>query len=253
MFVDTHCHIFKEYYEDINKIIEAAKQNNINYLINNGCNRESNIEVLSLIEKYPNMYGAIGIHPEEVDNYKDSDIEFIENNLSNSKIVAIGEIGLDYYYTKDNKEKQIELFERQLALAEKYNIPVIIHSREATEDTINILKKYNVTGTIHSFSGSYETAQIYIKMGYMLGINGVVTFKNSHLKETIKEIGVNNIILETDSPYLTPVPYRGHKNSPAYILEIAKFISDYNEITLDELSKITSNNVKKIYKKIHLK
>lgn len=253
MFVDTHCHIFKEYYEDINKIIEAAKQNNINYLINNGCNRESNIEVLSLIEKYPNMYGAIGIHPEEVDNYKDSDIEFIENNLNNSKIVAIGEIGLDYYYTKDNKEKQIELFERQLALAEKYNIPVIIHSREATEDTINILKKYNVTGTIHSFSGSYETAQIYIKMGYMLGINGVVTFKNSHLKETIKEIGINNIILETDSPYLTPVPYRGHKNSPAYILEIAKFISDYNEITLDELSKITSNNVKKIYKKIHLK
>lgn len=251
MFQDTHCHIFKEYYEDINKIIEEAKQNNINHLINNGCNHKSNIEVLSLIEKYPSMYGAIGIHPEEVDKYRESDIEFIENNLSNLKIVAIGEIGLDYYYTKDNKAKQIALFEKQLSIAEKYNLPVIVHSREATEDTINILKKYKVTGTIHSFSGSKETAQIYINMGYMLGINGVITFKNSHLKDTLKEISVNNIILETDSPYLTPVPYRGHKNSPAYILDIAKFIADYNGITLEELSKITSDNVKKIYQKIH--
>lgn len=247
MFTDTHCHIYKEYYENIDEILNNAQNVNINRVINNGCSNTSNIEVLELITKYNNMYGALGIHPEEIENYKEEDITFIENNLSNKKVIAIGEIGLDYHYTKENKEEQIKLFERQLSLAEKYHKPVIIHSREATEDTINTLKKYKVTGVIHSFSGSLETANIYIKMGFKLGINGVITFKNSKLKDVIKEIDLTNIVLETDSPYLSPHPYRGTRNEPANISEIATFICSLKNITLRELSIITNKNINQIF------
>lgn len=250
--VDTHCHLFKEYYNDLSEVIDNAKKNQVSLVINNGCDKKSNEEVIESINKNPSIYGAIGIHPENVDDYNNADLTYIEQNLNNPKIVAIGEIGLDYHYTKENKNEQIALMELQLKLAEKYNMPVIIHSREATEDTINTLKKYNVKGTIHSFSGSLETARIYIKMGYLLGINGVITFKNSHLKDTIKEIGLENIILETDSPYLTPEPYRGKQNNPGHVQDIAKFIADLFDLSVEEVAKITNENIKKLYKKIHI-
>ena len=251
-FVDTHCHIFKSDYENINEILENASNNHIKYVINNGSNNETNKEVLESIKKYPNMYGAIGFHPEDVEGVMPDDIKFIEDNLSNEKIVAIGEIGLDYYYTKDNKEEQIKLFESQLALAEKHNMPVIVHSRDATEDTINSLKKFMCKGVIHSFSGSLETARIYIKMGYLLGVNGVITFKNAKIKDVIKEVGLENIVLETDSPYLTPVPFRGTQNNPGHVLEIAQFVADLYNISLEELAEQTNKNITEMYKKIKL-
>ncbi len=247
MFTDTHCHIYKEYYENIDEVLKSAKKSNVNRMINNGCDKKSNEEVLELTQKYENIYGAIGIHPENVEEYTKEDLKHIEENIKNKKIIAIGEIGLDYHYTKENKKSQKELLESQLKIAEHYHLPVIIHSREATEDTINTLKKYKVTGVIHSFSGSLETAKIYIKMGYLLGINGVITFKNSKLKEVIKEIPLDNIILETDSPYLTPEPFRGKRNEPARIHEIAKFICELKDISLDELARITNDNIKRIF------
>lgn len=250
MFIDTHCHLFSSYYSDIDKVIKSAKFNLVTYYINNGSDYESNKEVLKLIDKYDSMYGALGIHPEEVEKYSLSDIEFIRSNLNHKKIVAIGEIGLDYHYTKDNKEKQIELLRDQLKIAEEFDLPVIIHSREATEDTINVLKDYNVKGVIHSFSGSLETARIYIKMGYLLGINGVVTFKNSKLKNVIKEVGLENIVLETDSPYLTPEPYRGKTNGPEHIFDIALYLAHLFNVSLEDVAKITNNNVGKMYKKM---
>ncbi len=246
MFCDTHCHLFQEYYEDLDEIINIAKDNKVTRYIVAGCNNASNQEVLSLVNK-EGIYGALGIHPEEVENYTDADIQFIEQNLKNKKIVAIGEIGLDYHYTKENKEQQIKLFEKQLALAEKYNLPVVIHSREATLDTIEILKKYRVKGVIHSFSGSLETAKIYIKMGFYLGVNGVITFKNCNLKEVIKKIPLKYILLETDSPYLTPVPFRGKRNDPSKIKEIAKFLGEIYEVSLEELAKITNQNVAELF------
>ena len=250
MFVDTHCHIFSSYYNDIDKVIKRAKFNLVTYYINNGSDYESNKEVLKLIDNYDSMYGALGIHPEEVEKYTPNDIEFIRSNLNHKKIVAIGEIGLDYHYTKDNKEKQIELLRNQLKIAEEFDLPVIIHSREATEDTINVLKDYSVKGVIHSFSGSLETARIYIKMGYLLGINGVVTFKNSKLKNIIKEVGLENIVLETDSPYLTPEPYRGKTNGPEHIFDIALYLAHLFNVSLEDVAKITNNNVRKMYKKM---
>ena len=251
-FVDTHCHIFASDYESIYEVLENASNNHVKYIINNGSNNESNKEVINLIKEYPCMYGAIGIHPEVVDYYSLENLEFIENNISNGKIIAIGEIGLDYHYTKENKDKQMELFDSQLALADKYNIPVIVHSRDATLDTINLLKKHNCRGVIHSFSGSLETAKIYIKMGYLLGINGVITFKNANIKDVIKNVGIENIVLETDSPYLTPEPFRGRQNKPSHVLDIAKFVAQLYDISLEKLAIQTNTNIINMFNKIKL-
>ena len=247
MFTDSHCHIYSEYYPNIDEVINNAVSNNVNRFLNNGCDRKTCEEVLKLIDIYPNMYGAIGIHPENVNDYKIDDLKFIEDNLNNKKVVAIGEIGLDYHYTKEDKDKQISLFEEELSLAEKYNIPVIIHSRDATLDTLNTLKKYKVKGIVHSFSGSLETALEYIKMGYLLGVNGVITFKNAKIKDVFAKIPLESIVLETDSPYLTPEPFRGCSNSPTHIIEIAKFISDLKGVSLEGLAKITNNNLNKMF------
>lgn len=247
MFTDTHCHLYNEYYEDLDEIIDKIKNSKISRVINNGCDDKSNKEVLESALKYSMVYGALGIHPESADTYKEEDLEFVREHIHDDKIVAIGEIGLDYYWTKETRDKQIELFESQLKLALEVDKPVIIHSREATLDTIEILKKYNVRGVIHSFSGSYETACIYIKMGFLLGINGVITFKNCNLKDVIEKIDLSNIVLETDSPYLTPVPYRGQKNDSTHVEDIAKFICDIKGISMEELSLVTNDNVKRLF------
>ena len=243
MFTDTHCHIYQEYYDNIDEIYNNAINNHVNRFIVCGCSKKDNDEVLSINRS--DVYKVIGFHPDQASIYQDSDIEELKNYKD--KVIAIGEIGLDYYYGKDDIENQKELFRKQLKLAEELNLPVVIHSRDATGDTINILKEYNVCGVIHSFSGSLEVAKEYIKMGFVLGINGVITFKNCNLKEVIKEIGVDNIIFETDSPYLTPVPYRGEKNEPAHIYDIAKFVSDLCNIDLQKLSKITNENIRRIF------
>ena len=248
MFTDTHCHLYNEYFEeDMESIYEKMKESNITRVINNGCDGKSNKEVLDLLGKYDWMYGTLGIHPESADTYTEEDLKYVEEHINDSKVVAIGEIGLDYYWTKDNKDKQKQLFEYQLRLAEKVNKPVVIHSREATQDTIDILGKYNVTGVIHSFSGSYETACIYIKKGFLLGINGVITFKNCNLKDVVEKLELRNIVLETDSPYLTPIPYRGKRNDPSHIWEIAEYVANLKGVSLDKLSKETNGNIKRCF------
>lgn len=240
MFIDTHCHVLKLEYDDIKSIIDEMKDN---IMIVSGYDRKSNEEVLELVDIYPNVYGTIGIHPSEVDTYLDSDINFIENNINNSKIVGIGEIGLDYHFTKENKEKQKELFIKQLDLAQKYNKPVVIHSRDAMNDTVEIIKNYNLKMDMHCYSGSLETAKELIKMNVKLGIGGVLTFNNSEkLKEIVKNIDLSNILLETDSPYLTPVPHRGEKNKPSYVYYVALKIAEIKDMSVEEVIKITTNN-----------
>ena len=241
MFIDTHCHISVEDYDDIDKVIKDDFEK-VDKIIISGCEKSSIFESIEIANKYNNIFVTIGYHPDQVDVVNDNDLNDLEKLLDNEKIVGIGEIGLDYHYDSSKKEKQIELFEKQLELALKHDLPVVIHSRDATMDTINTLKKYKVKGIIHAFSGSYETAEIYIKMGFLLGIGGVVTFKNSKLYEVIEKIGVDNIVLETDSPYLTPHPYRGKQNSSKYIPIIAKKISDITNISVGEVGEITSNN-----------
>lgn len=247
MFIDTHCHFFKDYYEDMDNIICKIKNRGIIALINNGCDSKTNQEVLSLLDKYDFMYGAIGIHPDYADNYNEDDLKYIMDNIGVEKIVAIGEIGLDYHYDNFSKEKQITLFKAQLKIAEKNNLPVIIHMREATNDVLNILKEYRVKGVIHCFTGSVETANILIKMGFFLGINGVVTFKNCNLINTIKEIGIDHIVLETDAPYLTPVPFRSEKNDSSHVVDTANFIANSLGIDVKKLADITTNSAKSLF------
>ena len=181
MFIDTHCHISDEYYDDIDTVILENEQAGIEKIIVCGCDKEEIKTTINYINKYSNLFATIGYHPAEASKITDSDISNLEKLIcSNKKIVGIGEIGLDYHYGKEDILIQQEVFRKQLSLAEKLHLPVVIHSRDATNDTINILKEYKVTGVIHCFSGSLETANIYISMGYKLGIGGVVTFKNTN-------------------------------------------------------------------------
>ena len=247
MYIDTHCHLSIEDYDDIDKVIEENKNANVDKIVVSGCSRESIEEVMDLKDRYDMVYVTIGYHPEYADTVTESDLDYLKSLLGEKKVVGIGEIGLDYHYTKENKDKQIWLFEEQLKIADAFNLPVVIHSRDATMDTINTLKKYKVKGIIHCFSGSLETANIYISMGFLLGIGGVVTFKNSKLKDVVKEVPSESIVLETDSPYLTPVPFRGKINSSKYLEFIANFIADIKNISVDELAEITSRNASSLF------
>lgn len=248
MFIDTHTHLSLEDYDDIDLVIKENRDNNISKIIISGCTRDSIIESLKYIDKYDDVFATIGYHPSEVDDCNDDDLILLEEQLKHKKVVGVGEIGLDYHYGKEDRDKQIELFEKQLKIAEKNYLPVVIHSRDATEDTINILKEFpQVIGDIHCFSGSVETANIYIKMGYKIGIGGVVTFKNSNLYKVVESIGLNNIILETDAPYLAPVPVRGKKNSSKYVPYIAEKVSEILNCSLEEVAKITTANASTLF------
>lgn len=239
MLIDTHCHLSEADYDNLDEIISEMD----GYMITSGCDDETNKEVLEIVAKYDNVYGTIGIHPEEIDKITGNSFKFIEDNLNNSKIVAIGEIGLDYYWTKDNIAHQKEVFEYQVKLAEKYNIPIVVHSREAIQDTYDILKKYKVTGTIHCFSSSLEMAKEFIKLGYKIGIGGTLTFKNSKkIQDIVKQLDLKDILLETDSPYLTPEPFRGKKNKPSNVYYVAQKISELKNISLENVLSITSKN-----------
>lgn len=244
MLIDTHCHLSHETYENIGDII-----NNMDgIMISSGCDDESNKEVLELVKKYNNVYGTIGIHPESLDDINSDSFKLIEDNISNEKIVAIGEIGLDYYYTKDNMDRQKEVFEYQVKLAEKLNVPIVVHSRDAVQDTYDILKKYKVKGTIHCFNSSLEMAREFIKLGYKIGVGGVLTFKNSKkLQEIVKELDLKDIILETDSPYLTPEPFRGKQNNPSNVYYVALKVSELKNISLDKVLEVTNKNAIELY------
>ena len=246
--IDTHCHLNKEYYENVETVINDAVSDNVEYLIVSSCSPENWEENINLINKYKNVYLNISLHPEYGNEEIDYDLYLEQMKKiikSNSKIIAIGEIGLDYHYDNTNKDRQRDLFVKQIMLAKEYKLPIVIHTRDATKDTIDILKKFNIKGIIHCFSGSLETAREYINMGFYLGIGGVVTFKNSKLKDVIKEIGFDSIVLETDSPYLSPI--RGNKNFPKNIKIIAEYIASLLNISVEEVSKKTTLNVKKIY------
>ena len=242
---DTHCHLYNHHYDDINEVLNDSKELGVDRVINNACDIESFYEVLELSKEFNNMYVALGFHPGE--GIYSNDLELLNKHVNDDKVVAIGEIGLDYFYTQDNKKEQQELFRRQLEIAEAVDKPVIIHSREATQDVMNILKEYKVKGVIHSFSGSLEVAKEYIKMGFALGVGGVVTFKNCNFKEVLKEIKPENILIETDSPYLTPEPNRGKKNMPGYAMDTARFVANIYHISVEELISITNENIKRIF------
>lgn len=242
MIIDTHCHVIDLEYDNIDEIINRFKDN---IMIISGYDSISNRNVVDIVKKYKNVYGTLGFHPSEVDKFSEEEFNYIKNNINNSKIVGIGEIGLDYHYGSNNKEKQIKMFKSLLDLAQSENISVVIHTRDAAQDTMNILKNYKLKVDIHCFGYSLEIAKECIKRGYRLGIGGVLTFKNSKkLVEIVSNIPIENILIETDSPYLTPEPFRGKKNEPFYLSYVIDKISEIKKISIDEVKKITTKNAK---------
>ena len=246
---DTHAHYDDTSYdEDRDEILTAMHENNVKYIINQGVNLETSRFAVSLAEKYPHIYAAVGIHPQDID--KTEDINEIKKLTSHSKVVAIGEIGLDYHYDNTNKELQLKYFKDQLHLANDVKLPVVVHDRDAHKDTLDILKsiKVNKTGVIHCFSGSVEMAKELIKLGYYLGFDGPITFNNAKTSiEVLEYIPLDKILIETDAPYLTPVPFRGKRNNSMYLIHVINKIAEIKKITPEEVSKITMDNAKKLF------
>ncbi len=244
--IDSHAHILSEYYENIDLLINDLKSKNMLNVINCADSIKTSHEIIDLSKKYESfLLPAVGIHPENVDEI--DKVNEIEEILKHEKIYAIGEIGLDYYWNKENKDKQKELLNLQLDLAEKYNLPVIIHNRDAIQDCFDELKKRKLKGVIHCYTGSYEMAKEFIKLGYKLGIGGVLTFKNSKLYELIEKISLDDILLETDSPYLSPEPFRGKTNVPSNVLYIAKRIAEIKNVSLEEVIEKTTKNTIELF------
>ena len=241
MLIDTHCHLSCKDYASIEDVIERMGDN---IMIISGVDLESNQEVVELCSRYDNIYGTLGIHPEYANTYCKEDIEYIENHLHDPHIVGIGEIGLDYHYGDIHQNRQKELFICMLRLANQYQKTVVIHSRDSIEDTYTILKQYCHTKCImHCYSSSLEMAYKFIDMGILLGIGGVVTFKNGKkLQKIVDQLDLRYLVLETDSPYLTPEPHRGERNEPSYVELVAQKIAEIKGISVSEVERITSNN-----------
>ena len=245
--IDTHCHLEKKTYPNLDEIISHMDDNK---MIVAGYDLDSSKEVIDLVSKYPNIYGVIGFQPEEIDKFDDSFYSFLEENILNDKIVGVGEIGLDYHFTKENSEKQKEIFIKQIKIANKYNKPIVIHSRDAYEDTLNILKSecQNSRIVMHCYGYSASAAKEFLKFNLMFVIGGVVTFKNNRkMCEVVEYVNISRILLETDSPYLTPVPFRGKINEPYNIVYVASKIAELKGMEKDEVLRITEDNAKRLF------
>lgn len=246
--IDTHIHLNDEAYKDnLEEIIQSAFNNGIDTMFVIGCDYQTSLKAIEIANKYKNIYAIVGLHPSEVDKETDKELNWLKKLLKEEKVIGVGEIGLDLYWTKEFKDLQIYYFEKQLELSLEYDLPVSIHSRDAIELTYQILAKQNYKGVIHCFSGSLEMANKFINKGYLLGIGGVVTFKNTNLKEVVKNIPLTSIVTETDGPYLAPVPYRGKLNKPEYIKLICEEIANLKEIELAIVEKQILENVKSVF------
>ena len=251
MIIDTHAHYDDEQFDtDRDELLRSMAAGGIGRIVDAGSTLESWDKIRKLTEDYPFIYGAIGVHPDEVGTLTEEHMAQMERLLDLEKIVAVGEIGLDYYWDNESHDIQKKWFIRQLELARKKAMPVIIHSREAAADTMEIMREYaaGMRAVIHCYSYSVEMAEQYVKMGYYIGIGGVVTFKNSKkLKNVVKEIPLTSIVLETDCPYLAPEPYRGRRNSSLYLPYVAEKIAEIKNVSTEEVIRQTEENSRKLY------
>lgn len=252
MFIDTHAHLFYDNFDgEVDQVIDRAKESGIDYIIVPATDIETARQVIALTEKYEMVYGAVGTHPHETKEWSSSLINEIENLTSHKKIVAIGEIGLDYYYDFSPKEKQIEAFKAQIDLALKLDLPIVVHNRDSDEDMMKIINSYCGSGLkaqFHCFNGSMENAVELMHMGYMISFTGNITFKKAdQLREILKNIRIDQLLLETDSPFLTPEPNRGKRNEPSYVKYVAEKVAEVHGISLEDVGRITSYNAFRLF------
>lgn len=252
MIFETHAHYDdKAFDRDRDQLIELFKNEGIAPIVNVGASLESTISTLELAHRYDHVYAAIGVHPSDCAELTEEDIKWLKSFAGDEKVVAIGETGLDYHYDEPDKDTQKKWFIRQIELAKETGLPLVVHSRDAAADTMEILsrKEYRgQRGIIHCFSYSVELAREYVKMGYYIGVGGVVTFKNGRkLHETVREIPLENIVVETDAPYLSPEPYRGRRNSSAFIPYIIDRIAELKDLSYEEVERAVYENAASLY------
>lgn len=247
MLFDTHTHLdSKDFDEDRQEIIQNAYDSGVTRMVNVGFDRETIPTTMKLVEEYDFIYAAVGWHPVEAITMQPGDLEWIASLCSHEKVVAIGEIGLDYHWDKSPKDVQHRVLREQIGLARDIHMPIVIHNRDAHEDIVRILreeKASEVGGIMHSFSGSWETAKMCLDMGFHLSFGGPITFKNAKQpKEVLKQVPMDRLLLETDSPYLTPHPYRGKRNNSGYVRLVAEAAAELKGVSLEEISEITTKN-----------
>lgn len=250
--VDSHSHIDDEKFDiDREEVVSLFDENKIDFIVDPASDVKSSEKIVEIVKKFSRVYGAVGIHPHEVEDITDDDLKKIYNLSFSNKIVAIGEIGLDYYYDNSPREKQKEIFRKQLEIAKKRNLPVIIHTREAMQDTFDILSEFkgDITGVMHCYTGSFEMAKKFINLGFYISISGVVTFKNAtNVREMAKKIKLDNLLIETDSPYLTPEPNRGKRNESKFVWLVAQKLSELKNIEINNLIYNTNSNARNLFK-----
>lgn len=254
MIFETHAHYDDECFdEDRDILIEKLFQKNICNIINVGASIESTKTTIALAKKYENMYAAAGVHPSDIAGLNEETLAWLKEQTKDPKVIAVGEIGLDYYWDKEEEVQKAQRywFAQQMGLARESQLPVIIHSRDAAEDTMRVMKEVHaeeIPGVIHCYSYSPEMAKEFIKMGYYIGVGGVVTFKNAKkLKETVMQIPLERILLETDSPYMAPEPHRGSRNDSGNLVYVAEKIAELRGITAKEVENATLTNARKLF------
>lgn len=247
---DTHAHYDDERFsEDSEELLSSLEDKGITGVISCGVNAESSKANLRLAEKYPFIYAAVGYHGLNTGDLTDDYLDILKGLIKNEKVVAIGEIGLDYHYEKETRDIQIVIFREQIELANEYNLPVIVHDREAHEDTLNILKELKPKGVVHCFSGSVEMAKEIVKIGMYIGLGGAVTFKNAVKPvEVAKFVPADRLLVETDCPYMTPVPFRGKRNDSSLIPYTAGKIAEIRGVTAQEILDLTAENAKELFR-----
>ena len=261
-YIDSHAHLFYEDYKrDLESVLTRAKDAGVKYCIVPGTDLKSSREAISLAEQYENIFACIGVHPHEAAQTTDKDLWEIEGLCSHPKVVAIGEIGLDYHYDFSPQDRQKEIFAEQIEIAVRRNLPIVVHTRESIQDVLAIVQNAVKThpdwkqtrpttpqrGVFHCFPGTAEDAEYLRRLGFYVSYPGIVTFKNSASMEIVKQIGVHNILLETDSPYMTPVPFRGKRNEPANIVCIGRKIAESLHITEEEVARVTTENTMHLF------
>ena len=251
MIIDTHMHLYDNKYDGLREeVIDEALNMGVKKMIAVGFDYDSSLKAIDLANKYGFIYAAIGLHPSEVEKENDHNLSWIYELAKNKKVVAIGEIGLDYYWDKTYVDLQKEMFQKQIDIAKSLNLPIIIHSRDASFDSFQIVEKNpGVNGVFHCYSGSLEMAERLIKLGFYIGVGGVLTFKNSkEIKRVVEGISLDNILSETDSPYLSPHPHRGEVNHPGYTKYVVEKIAEIKNIDIENVEEILYNNAIKLFK-----
>lgn len=247
--IDTHAHIYLlDFQDDLEEILKRAEEVGISQIVMPAIDSKTHELMLKVEERFKSCISMMGLHPCSVNADFEQELDIVNNYLEQRHFVAIGEIGLDFYWDNTYRNQQYEAFHQQIGIAIKKNLPVVIHSRNSIDECIEVLQQYNqVKGVFHCFSGSLQQAQKIIDLGFMIGIGGVVTFKNAGLDLVIKELGISNIILETDAPYLTPSPFRGKRNEPSYLTYIVEKISAVTGKTTEEVEQVTTSNARRLF------